>query len=61
MLTHDVATMRAFAAERVRASEPMPRGDVARTVARRSAIENILFRATCRVNGEWEGSVSDLP
>jgi hypothetical protein len=62
LLTHDVATMTAFADERIRASKPMPGVfEVARTVARRSAIKDILLLATCSVDGEWEGQVRYLP
>jgi hypothetical protein len=62
LLTHDVATITAFAYERVRAGKPMPGVfEVARTVALRSAIEDILLLATCSVEGEWEGQVRYLP
>ncbi|WP_462322970.1 DUF5615 family PIN-like protein [Halochromatium sp.] len=62
LLTHDVATITAFAYERVRAAKPMPRiFEVARTVALRSAIEDILLLAACSVDGEWEGQVRYFP
>ena len=62
LLTHDVATITAFAYERVRAGKPMPGVfEVARTVALRSAIDDILLLATCSVDGEWEGQVRYLP
>ena len=62
LLTHDVATITAFAYERVRAGKPMPGVfEVGRTVALRSAIENIVLLATCSVDGEWEGQVRYLP
>lgn len=62
LLTHDVATITAFAYERVRAGKPMLGVfEVARAVALRSAIEDILLLATCSVDGEWEGQVRYLP
>ena len=62
LLTHDVATITAFAYERVRAGKPM-RGifEVGRTVAVRSAIEDIVLLANCSEDGEWEGQVHYLP
>ncbi|NEV64684.1 DUF5615 family PIN-like protein [Thiorhodococcus minor] len=62
LLTHDVATITAFAYERVRAGKPMPGVfEVARTVALRAAIDDILLLASCSVDGEWEGQVRYLP
>lgn len=62
LLTHDVATITAFAYERVRAGKPMPAVfEVGRTLALRSAIEDIVLLATCSVDGEWEGQVRYLP
>ena len=62
LLTHDVATITAFAYERVRAGKPMPGVfEVGRTLALRSAIEDIVRLATCSVDGEWEGQVRYLP
>ncbi len=62
LLTHDVSTITAFAYERVRAGKPMPGVfEVGRTVALRSAIDDILLLATCSVEGEWEGQVRYLP
>jgi len=62
LLTHDVATITAFAYERVRAGKPRPGVlEVARTVALRSAIEDILLLAHCSVDGEWQGQVRYLP
>ena len=62
LLTHDVATITAFAYERVRAGKPMPGVfEVGRTLALRSAIEDIVLLATCSVDGEWEGQVRYLP
>lgn len=62
LLTHDVSTITAFAYERVRAEKPMPGVfEVGRTVALRSAIEDILLLVTYSVDGEWEGQVQYLP
>ena len=62
LLTHDVSTITTFAYERVRAGQPMPGVfEVGRTVALRSAIEDILLLASCSVDGEWEGQVRYLP
>jgi len=62
LLTHDVATITAFAYERVRAGKPMPGVfELSSTVALRSAIEDIVLLATCSEDGEWEGQVRYLP
>jgi len=62
LLTHDVATITAFAYERVRAGKPMPGVfEVGRTLALCSAIEDIVLLATYSVDGEWEGQVRYLP
>jgi hypothetical protein len=62
LLTHDVTTITAFAYERVRAGKPMPGVfEVSRSVALRSAIDDILLLATCSEDGEWEGQVRYLP
>lgn len=62
LLTHDVATITAFAYERVRSGKPMPGVfEVGRSVALRSAIDDIVLLATCSENGEWDGQVQYLP
>ena len=62
LLTHDVATITAFAYERVRAGQPMPGVlEVGRSVAVRSAIDDIVLLASCSEDGEWEGKVQYLP
>jgi len=62
LLTHYVATITAFAYERVRAGNPMPGVfEVSLTVALRSAIEDIVLLATCSEDSEWEGQVRYLP
>ena len=62
LLTHDVATITAFAYERVRAGQPMPGVfEVGRSVAVRSAIEDIVLLASCSEDGEWDGRVQYLP
>ena len=62
LLTHDVATITAFAYERVRAGKPMPGAfEVGRIVAVRSAIDDIVLLATCSEDGEWDGQIQYLP
>ena len=62
LLTHDVATITAFAYERVRADKLMPGVfEVGLTVALRSAIDDIVLLATCSEDGEWDGQVRYLP
>jgi predicted nuclease of predicted toxin-antitoxin system len=58
LLTHDRATIPAFAYDRVRAGEPMPGVFV---IDARAAvgptIDDILLFALCSEEGEWEGQV----
>jgi hypothetical protein len=62
LLTHDAATITAFAYERVRAGKPMPGVfEVGRAVALRAAIDDIALLATCSEDGEWDGQVRYLP
>lgn len=62
LLTHDVATMTAYAYERVLAGKPMPGVfEVGRSVPVAQAIEDILLLAECSEAGEWEGQVRYLP
>jgi hypothetical protein len=62
LLTHDVATITAFAYERVRTGKSMPGVfEVGFAVALRSAIDDIVLLATCSEEGEWEGQVQYLP
>lgn len=62
LLTHDVATITAFAYERVRTGRSMPGVfEISFTVALRSAIDDIVLLATCSEDGEWEGQVRYLP
>lgn len=62
LLTHDVATISAFAYERVHAGKPMPSiFEVGRTLAVRSAIDDIVLLANCSEDGEWKGQVYYLP
>jgi hypothetical protein len=61
LLTHDVATVTAFAYEHVRAGKPMPGVfEAAPTVVPRSPINDIVLLATCSEDGEWEGQVRHL-
>jgi hypothetical protein len=62
LLTDDVCTITEFAYERVRTGKPMPGVfEVGRTVAVRSAIDDIVLLAACSEDGEWEGQVRYLP
>ncbi|MBR8832161.1 MAG: hypothetical protein N5P05_002392 [Chroococcopsis gigantea SAG 12.99] len=62
VLTHDVATMTAFAYERVQAGLSMPGlFEVSRRVPVGLAIEEIILIAECSFEGEWEGQVIFLP
>lgn len=62
LLTHDVATMRQFADERVAAGLPMPGVfELAQDVPIGIAIEEILLLAECSLEGEWEGQIRFLP
>jgi len=58
LLTHDRATIPAFAYDRVRAGEPMPGVFVVddRTAVGQ-AIDDLLLFALCSEEGEWEGQV----
>jgi hypothetical protein len=62
LLTHDVATMRQFAEERIAAGLPMPGAfELAQDVPIGIAIEEILLLAECSLEGEWEGQIRFLP
>lgn len=62
LLTHDVATITAFAYERVRVGKPMPGVfEAGRIVPVRSAIDGKVLLATCSEHGEWDGQVRYLP
>ena len=62
LLTHDVATMRQFADERIAAGLPMPGVfELAQDVPIGIAIEEILLLAECSLEGEWEGQIRFLP
>lgn len=62
ILTHDVATMIAFAYERIEAGLSMPGlFEVSRRVAVGLAIEEIILIAECSFDGEWEEQVRFLP
>ena len=62
LLTHDFATMIAFAYDRVRAGRSMP-GVVLvdGAAALGEVIEDLVLFATCSAEGEWEGQVRFLP
>ena len=62
LISHDVATLTAFAYARVQAGQPMPglfEAGPAVPIAR--AIEDLLLIAECSTLGEWEGQVRYLP
>ena len=62
LLTHDASTITAFAYRRVRNGDPMPGVfEVSRSVAIRTAIEDIVLLTECSSPGEWEGQVRYLP
>ncbi|OCR02889.1 hypothetical protein BCD67_16570 [Oscillatoriales cyanobacterium USR001] len=62
VLTHDVATMIAFAYNRIETGLPMPGlFEVSRRVNIGLAIEEILLLDECSFEGEWEGQVRFLP
>ncbi|MEB3267814.1 MAG: DUF5615 family PIN-like protein [Leptolyngbya sp.] len=61
-LTHDVATMIAFANQRIQAALSMPGlFEVNRRVPVGLAIEEITLIAECSLEGEWEGQIRFLP
>lgn len=62
LLTHDVSTMTAHAADRVRLGEPLPGlFAVSQSLALGIAIEEILILAECSLEGEWHGQIQYLP
>lgn len=62
LLSHDVATMRKHAYDRVNAGLPMPGlFEVSQELPIGVAIEEILLLAEGSVEGEWEGQVRYLP
>ncbi len=62
ILSHDVATLRQYAEDRVRAGLPMPGVfEVGEHLSIREAIEDLLLIAECSQQGEWEGQVYFLP
>lgn len=62
VLTHDVATMIAFASQRIQAGLSMPGlFEVNRRVSVGLAIEEIILIAEYSLEGEWEGQIRFLP
>lgn len=62
VLTHDVSTMTAHAATRVRAGLAVPGlFAVSQSLAIGKAIEEVVILAECSVEGEWNGQVRYLP
>ena len=62
LVSHDVATLTAYAYARVQAGLPMPGlFEVAPSVPIATAIDDLLLIAECSLPGEWEGQVRYLP
>ena len=62
LLTHDVATMTAFAYERVAAGLPMPGlFEIGLDLPLARVIDDLALIAECSLPGEWEGQVRYLP
>src|SRR5436305_1203170 len=62
LVSHDVATLTAFAYARVEAGQPMPGlFEVGPAVPIATAIDDLLLIAECSLPGEWEGQVRYLP
>ena len=62
MLTHDVRTMPAYAAERLREGQAMPGLIlVPQLLSIRQAIDDLLLIAQCGEEGEYEGLICRLP
>ena len=62
LLTHDAATITAYAYDRVRAGQSMPGVvEVNRSVPLRQAIDDILLLVQGSFPNEWEGQVLYLP
>lgn len=62
LVSHDVATLTAFAYARIKVGQSMPGlFEVGSKVTVTEAIEDLLLIAECSVPGEWEGQVRYLP
>jgi hypothetical protein len=62
LFSHDVATLRQFAYERVARGEPMPGVfEAPLSLPVRQAIDDILLIAQCSEAAEWDGQVRFLP
>lgn len=62
LVSHDVATLTAYAYARVEAGLPMPGLiEAGPSVPIREAIADLLLIAECSLVGEWEGQVRYLP
>lgn len=62
LLTHDVATITAYAYERIREGKAMPGViEVGAKIAIGQAIEDILLIARFSLEGEWSGQILYLP
>ncbi len=62
LFTHDVATMTAYATERIEAGQPMPGVFiVGQDVPVGQAVDDMLLLIECSREGEWEGLVLHLP
>jgi hypothetical protein len=62
LLTNEVTTITKYAYERVAASQPLPGvSEVSRAVPSGVAIDDIVLRLECSIEGEWEGQILYLP
>jgi len=62
LVSHDVATLTAYAYARVLAGLPMPGlFEAGPSVPIATAIDDLLLIAECSLPGEWEGQVRYLP
>jgi hypothetical protein len=62
LLTHDVATITAYAYDRVRKGDRMPGVfEMSRDIPILAAVDDILLISECSQADEWEGQVRYLP
>lgn len=62
VFTHDVSTMRPYAAARVEQGLPMPGVfAVSQSLPVGKAIDEIILLGECSLGGEWEGQIRFLP
>ena len=62
LVSHDVATLTAYAYARIQSGHSMPGlFEVGPSVSMANAIDDLLLIAECSLPGEWEGQVRYLP